>query len=341
MSDVPERKAALVTQLIASRYSGLSKGHKKVATFVMENGQRAAFMTLEELAREAGVSRGTAERFARTLGYDGYPQFRRQVAGLLEESLRPLEKVRLGMERRVSPSLALRSVLAEDQLNLDRTLQAIAGDQFERAVELVRAAERVVILGLGASGFLAGLAAHRLGGLRPGVVAVANGGAGLYQRLCWLGERDLLVALSFPRYSRATVEACRYARGRGMGVLALTDAFSSPVYPLATEALLVRCERELLVSSLTAAVGVLDGIVTAVAVLDRGRTLDAMSDVTDQLIEVGEYDVGERAPGGFPAGTPDRSAGTAHTRHGRANGNPELERVLAPDRVRSDRNGEG
>lgn len=283
------RENGKVTQMIAELYPTLSKGHKKVAEYVLENRHRVAFMTLEHLAREADVSRGTAERFARELGFSGYPDFRRQMADLVQESLMPVEKIRLGAKKRITPELALRSVLGEDIHNLEQALQSISGARFARVVDLVVDADRIAVLGLGSAGYLAGFLAYRLNAFRPDVTAIGGSDETVYRQLYWMTRSDLLVAISFPRYSRSTVEACRYAREKEVKVLAITDKLASPVFTLADEALIATSEREVLVCSPTVAIALIDAIVTAVAVRDQRRTLDSISDVTDQLIGIDSY----------------------------------------------------
>lgn len=283
-----------VTQTIAELYPTLSKGHKKVAAYVLENRHQVAFMTLERLASEADVSRGTAERFARELGFSGYPNFRQQMAALVQESLMPVEKIRLGTSKQITPELALRSVLGEDIHNLEQTLQAISGIQFARALDLVIGANRVLIMGIGASAYLAGLLAYRLCTFRPDVTTLDESEEHAYRQLYWMGEKDLLIAISFPRYSRLTVETCQYARKKGVKVMAITDKLASPVYALADEALIATSERELLVCSPTVAVALIDAIVTAVAARDQRQTLDSISEVTNQLIDTDAYYMGEK-----------------------------------------------
>lgn len=119
----------------------------------------------------------------------------------------------------------------------------------------MRGANRVAMFDLDSWGFMAGFAAYLQLSLRPNVSAIADSGGTIYRQLSWLGEDDLLLALCFPRYGRATVEACRYARRSGARAVALTGRCSSPGHSPGTEALLVRCERELLASSPTAVAG--------------------------------------------------------------------------------------
>ena len=303
--------SAGVRRRIASCYPRLSAAHKRVAGFVLEHTQRAAFMTVEALAAETGVSPATAFRFARALGYPGFPAFKDELATLLQESLRPVERLRAAQAEgpAVGPQAALAAVFDEDRRNLEETQRGLAPEQFARAAHLLRDAERIVVFGEGASAHLVALAGHRLGGLRPGVTHAEGGSRGIYQQLYWLGERDVLLVVSLPRYSRATVEACRFARSRGARVVAVTDRVTAPAYALATEALLVHTQRELLLTSLTAALAVLDALVTAVAAMDRERTLGAMADLTKQLVDVQEYalpagDLPKATPKAPPKATP-------------------------------------
>lgn len=263
----------MVTKRIADLYPSMSKGHKKVAEYVLANRHRAAFLTLEQLAVNADVSRGTAERFTRELGFSGYPDFRRAMAELIQESLASGERLLSESDEPLSPHAALRSVLGEDIRNLERTLESVSDEQFARVVELIATSRRVGVVGMGVSSYLAGFFAYRLGVLRADVTAIQDNREHAYRQLYWMNKSDVLVAIALPRYSRLTIELSRYAREKGAKVISITDQLASPMYDVANETLLGSCNRELMVSSPTFVMSLVDAIVTAVALRDRSQLM--------------------------------------------------------------------
>jgi DNA-binding MurR/RpiR family transcriptional regulator len=280
-------RTASLLQLVADRYPALSASHQKVARFMLGQTSSAAFMTIEELARAAGTSKSSVERFAQSLGFPGFPALKGQLADLVREALAPSEKLRAAVKQSGSPAETLRAVLTEDLANLQESLRAVSPAAFTRAVQALIRAERVFILGLGASAALAMLAAHRLSIFHGDVQLITGGGGQIYRKLIWLTRRDALLVISLPRYAREAVEATRFTRERRATILAVTDQPASPLTALADAALLARADRSTLVSSPVAALSVLDALVAAVAT-QRKQSLPRFTQLTQRLY--GYYD---------------------------------------------------
>jgi len=285
-----------ITDTIAQGFNGFSKGHRKVARFILDHRDTAAFMTLEELAEAAGVSKSTAERFARHLGFPGYPEFRAELGSFLRHALEPVEKLRAALGEPKSPAEVLQVALTEDLGNLQATLGGLSPQAFERTVGLLRGAARVFLVGLGSSAALVSFASYRLSLFHPNVEAITGGGGRMYRRLLWLTPRDVVLALSFPRYSREVVEGLRYSRERGAKVVALTDSLGSPLVPLADEVLLARAQRSTLTNSFTAPLAVLDALVVALAREVEG-SLETMTELTEHVLEYYQEGVGQEGVG--------------------------------------------
>lgn len=252
---------------IGKVYMQLSKSHRKTADYVLGNVFRAATMTIDELADAVGISVATANRFARTLGFDGYPQFRAELVQGFESTLAPVEKLRSEVQRPASSTEIIAATLDEDIANLEATRRAIVPGLCEQAVKMILAAERIYIIGFSASSYLAGLMAH---GLEPYCRTVQStagqaGASHAARQLFKLGRRDLVIAIAFPRYVHDTIALAHSAREKGVGMIAITDAPSSPLAALADVTLYAQTRRQLSANSDAAALSLIEALCGAVA----------------------------------------------------------------------------
>jgi len=250
----------------------LTRAQQRMAQYVLAHPFRVATMTIDEFAAATGVSVASANRFARTLALPGYPQFRGELARGFEAALAPVEKLRTGLAQSDkgggSAAQIFAATLQEDIHNAQRSLQALDARACERAVAGILAAERVYIIGFGSSGFLAGLLQRGLC-MHVRVAQSLAGPGGVSQaarQLACMTARDLVIAIALPRYLNDTVTLAASAKAAGVPVLALTDAPTSPLVPTAQVALYAHAERQILPSSDTAALSLIEALCAAVAV---------------------------------------------------------------------------
>jgi DNA-binding MurR/RpiR family transcriptional regulator len=276
---------AAITEQIAKIYPMLSSAHRKAADYVLANPFRAATMTIDELAQAVGMSVATANRFARTLGFDGYPQFRAELVKAFESTLAPVEKLRSELEREASSSEIFTASLEEDLDNIHGTKRQLSEDACERAVDMILGAPRVFILGFSTSAYLGSIMAHRLDPCCPIVQTIANdaGPSQAARRLFKLTREDLVIVISFPRYSKFTVELLSLARERHATVLAITDSPSSPLAPMADLVLYAKSERRLSATSEAAALSLIEALCGAV-VHRAKNSLRTATDLTERLL---------------------------------------------------------
>ncbi|CFN70228.1 transcriptional regulator [Bordetella pertussis] len=238
-----------IADRIARAQPAFSRTQHRMAEYVLAHQFRVATMTIDEFAVAVGVSVATANRFARVLELPGYPQFRAELARGFESALEPVEKLRIELAHSASAAQVFAATLQEDIYNAQMTLQALDAGACERAVEAILNAERVFIIGFGASGFLAG----------PGGVSHAA------RQMSRMTSRDLVIALAFPRYLADTVTLANAAKLAGVPVLVLTDKPTSPLAPCATVALYAHMSRQLSSNAETAALGLIEALSAAVA----------------------------------------------------------------------------
>lgn len=224
-------------------------------------------MRIEEIANAAGVSAASANRFARALGFEGYPQFRSAMMSEFEATLAPVERLRDALTSPATAHDMLLSALETDIENLRATQRSLNSEACNQAVGSLVQAKRIFILGFGSSGHLAAQLEY---GLNPYLgfvqsLAAAGGSANAARRLHDVGAEDVVVSIAFPRYLRDTVTLTKMARDNGAQVIALTDTPSSPVARLAHIAMHVSAYRRLAANSDAVVLSVIQGLCGAVA----------------------------------------------------------------------------
>jgi DNA-binding MurR/RpiR family transcriptional regulator len=242
-------KASLVGRL-RSEARGLSGKRAALASFLIEEYQKAAFMTAAELAEHLRVSSATVVRFATSLGYDGYPALRRHLHQIVQEDLTGTDLFERHLRRR-EPDL-LHSLVKQEIGNLSRLLKETSSDDLERLAGVMARAERVFVVGLRASSALAHYFGYHLAKIHDQVVTIANGGDIAFNALSLLGASDVMLAIAFPRYPRQTLEIVDFARREGLFVGAITDSVLSPLARRADVVIPVRAEVISFVDSLCA-----------------------------------------------------------------------------------------
>jgi DNA-binding MurR/RpiR family transcriptional regulator len=284
-ADAPD--SAILTTRIGQRITGsyreLSRCQRRAADLVVGKPFDAATMTIEEFAAAAEISPASANRFARALCFSRYADFRSQIVEAIRPIRAPEDKLRVVPRRMTAATVAARS-LDEDLANLRNAAAALSADQAEGAAAMLLGAARIFTVGFGTSSFFASYAANLLDPLCADArfVSVEGGTEQSARRLIKLQERDVVLAITLPRYSRDIVTMVRLARDRGARVLAITDRPSSPIAGLASVTLYAFGERQILSSSAVATVALIEALTSAVAHRRKGA-IAAMAQLTRQV----------------------------------------------------------
>lgn len=258
---------SVVAERIEAIYPELSHALKSFADFVLSEPLRVAHMSINETVDASGVSVATANRFARKLGFDGYAQFRAEVVRGFESIFEPVERLKSTLSKRSSVEEALIASLEEDIQNLRETIQGLDTTRIEQAVQMILDARRIFIVAFDNAAASANIMAHRLAMAGTPASLVDNGGGSLTvaRALSQYDERDLIIAIAFPRYIRETVELTSAVQRRGIPILAITDSQSSPLARLGTLSLYVRARRTYSSTSDTAVLALLEALAAGVA----------------------------------------------------------------------------
>ena len=275
-----------VLQTISQQMDGFSKGQKRIAEYILSDYDKAAFMTAAKLGKTAQVSESTVVRFASELGYSGYPAMQKALQELIRGRLTSVQRIRAS---EMEEGDLLSRAMHRDVETINTTIESIDRAAFANVVEKLLAAEHVYIVGVRSSAFLAGYLNFYLRLLMDNVILVHHSAAGeIYEQMVHIGPKDVLIAISFPRYSNMVIHAVDMACERGADVIAITDNGMSPLMPYATEALFVQCEALSYVDSLAAPLSFLNALVLAVGYRRRQEVDETFS----QLEQVwSKYDI--------------------------------------------------
>ncbi len=256
---------------IEDRLSGFSKSQKLIANFILQHYEKAAYMTALKLGSAVGVSESTVVRFAIELGFEGYPQLQRSLQSHIKNKLTSLQRMDV-TRNRIGGDDPLTGVLNQDIEKIRRTLETVNRESFDNAVATIIAARRIYIQGAMSSGLLASFMHYYLRLIFDKVTLVgAVGTAELYQQMIHIGEGDLLIAMSFPRYAKSTIEACRFAHEMGSQIIAITDSESSPLTEFAHTSLFAASDMVSFVDSLVAPMSLINALIATVSSANRCR----------------------------------------------------------------------
>jgi len=246
----------------------LSKSHRRIAECIVNHYDKAAFMTASKLGEYVGVSESTVVRFASALGYEGFPQLQKALQELIRHRLTASQ--RLEMTGDMGSSQVLNKVLKTDIQNIHSTLDEMDMAAFDACIDSMLRAREIYVLGLRASAPLAEFFGHYLNFIFPNVHIVTSGVSDVFEQVARISEEDVLIGISFPRYTSHTVKAMKFARSRGATLIAITDGPLSPLHTEATYCLMAKTEMASFVDSLAAPVSMLNALIVALS--QRRRT---------------------------------------------------------------------
>lgn len=267
---------------INQHYSSFSKGQKLLANYIMENYDKAAFITASRMGQTVGVSESTVVRFAYALGYDGYPELQRSLQELIRNRLTAVQRIQLSSELEQNEVLA--SVLKSDIANLRATIDTADNATFNKVVDALFTANKVYIVGMKSASPLAQFLGYYLGFVLDNVIIVNPFYGDEYENMVRIGSGDLCLGISFPRYSTRTLEALSYAKNMGAKVAAITDGMFSPIADFADYVLIARSDMASFADSLTAPLSLINAIIVAASL----RRKDDVNDRLDKLESIWE-----------------------------------------------------
>ena len=242
-----------------------SKGQRRIASYITETYDKAAFMTASRLGGMVGVSESTVVRFAVELGYDGYPEMQKAMQEMVMNRLTSVQRIEVANDR-IGNQDVLTKVLQADAEKLRQTSEMVSREDFKCAVEAILKARRIYVMGVRSAAPLANFAGYYLNYMFEDVRVLTVSGAGeMFENLVNISPEDVVIAFSFPRYSSATLKAAQYCRGVGATVIGITNSQLSPLAQNSDYTLIAKSDMVSLVDSLVAPLSVVNALLVALA----------------------------------------------------------------------------
>ena len=273
---------------IEEKYAKMSKGQRRLADYVCKNYDKAVFLTAAKLGETVGVSESTVVRFAIQLGYKGYPGFQKALEELVRNKLNSIQRMEVTYGR-ISQSEILETVLHSDIEKIKQTLSVIDHKAFNLAIDTILGAKRIYVIGIRSCAPLASFLGFYLNLICENVTTVAtNSSSEIFEQLIRINEKDVIIGISFPRYSMRALKALEFASNRKAKVITLTDSIHSPMNLYSSCNLIARSDMASIVDSLVAPLSVINALVVALCMKKQNEVVDTL----ETLEEIwGEYQV--------------------------------------------------
>lgn len=275
---------------LSKESGGFSKGQKRIANYVLENYDKAAFMTAGKLGKTVGVSESTVVRFASELGYDGYPGMRKAIQEMIRSRLTSVQRIEVARETMDEENI-LGSVLTADMEKLQTTLDECDEASFNEAVETILNANHIYIVGMRSSTCLANFLGFYLNLLQENVHIIQDTAVSeVYEQIIRIKEGDVFIGITYPRYSSRTAKAMNYAKRCGAKCIGITDGENSPFFGVADTLICAKSDMVSFLDSLVAPLSLINALIVSVGV----RSKENISDTFKRLETIwADYDVYE------------------------------------------------
>lgn len=255
-------------------YEKFSKGQKKLADYILSNYEKAAFMTAVRLGEEVGVSESTVVRFAVNIGFDGFLNFQKELANLVQEKIHSIQRIEISAGE-MTRDMVLDNVLNADAQKIKMTLEGLDRNAFQAAVDTILQADTIYVVGVRSCAPLAEFLSFYLKIIFPRVVLAASSNTSeLFEQMLRVNENDVVIGISFPRYSMRTLKAMEYANNKNAKVIAITDSMYSPINLYSSCNLFARSDMASIVDSLVAPLSLINALIVALCMEKRDDVID-------------------------------------------------------------------
>lgn len=280
-----------VLELIEESYKTFSKGQRYIANYICNNYDKAVDMTAARLGSIVGVSESTVVRFATELGFRGYPQFQKALGELVKQRLSSVQRISLTYDRLSESGDLLSSVIHNDIQNLKHTEELIDREAFNQAVDLIGSARRIYVIGGRSCGTLASFLSYYLNYIFEDVRLIRSDSVTeSIEEIHRISDQDVILAISFPRYSMKTIQTVTFARNRQAKIIAITDGKQSPLAKSADCSIYAGSDMVSFVDSLVAPLSVINALLAALSMRYKDSVIDTMASMESIWDKLNEYE---------------------------------------------------
>jgi len=279
---------------IDKKYDTLSKRHKVLSDYIKNNYDKAAFLNVEQLASETGVSEATVVRFSAELGYEKFSHFQRALNDHAKSTLTSVQRMKLAQKQYENTDI-LSAVLEADIARIKSTLAQIDRNAFDCAVNALKNAKNIYIIGLRGSSALARFLEYYLNFLCPHIKLVNGTSVGdIFEQMFRVGKDDAVIAFSLPRYSSRAISATQFAKRSGATIIGITDGENSPILEITDHSLIAKTDMESFVDSLVAPMSLINALIVALSMKSPDETSASLQKLENIWSDNEVYDNGDK-----------------------------------------------
>lgn len=268
-----EPKEILLT--IKQRCPRMSKSHKKIAAYIQKNFERIPEMSAIKIARLMDVSEATVVRFAMSLGFEGYLEFRKALRDEVNNKLTTVERIDMSLENEMSKDSqieVIRSVLTSDIKNVSETLNSLDYESLDKCADVIQNARKVILIGFRTTFYLAEHLGYYLNLILDDVRTVGPVGIDTFEELIKVDERDVVIAMSFPRYAQRTYDVAKFLSSKTPHIVAITDREAAPINGFAEHHLYAKSDVYSFVDTMVAPLSMINALIVAVSLKNIENT---------------------------------------------------------------------
>lgn len=273
---------------IRQRYLTLSKSHKKIADYILENYDKVAFMTASTLGKNVNISESTVVRFANAIGYEGYPQLQKELQETIKTKLTTVQRFELSKEHQEAEYLT--KIMINDMDHIRQTIDQFDYELIDKVIHEIINAKKVYILGLRSSSVLANYLGFYLNFILPEIHIIQESAQDVYDQLLNLSKDDVMIVLSFPRYSKRTYDCVNYAIKNQATIIGITDGMNSPLYEKVKYCLIAKYNMNTFIDSFVAPMSLINALIIGVSIRKEGveKNLEKLERIWD---DYGVYNI--------------------------------------------------
>jgi len=265
---------------IRQHYDQLPKNQKKIAEYYLENMDQIMFLNVQEAAKATNSNVAAIVRFAQRIGFSGFTEMRDEIVSSFQNRLQQKDVFPLIDQAKLKED-TLTSVANQDISNINETLKLNERDNFKKVVDLILNSDRVFTMGLGISHLLSEIISYQLNQVAKFSNTLTNNSSTFMEQMLFMNEKDLVVALSFPPYSKTTIDAVKFAKQKKIKVIAITNKKSSPISIHSDISLIVKSENMLFTNSFAAISVLINAITTECALRNKSTATKMLKDLKD------------------------------------------------------------
>ncbi len=263
---------------IQDNYQKLSKSQKLIAEYVLYHYDKAAFLTAAKLGSTVKVSESTVVRFANVMGYDGYPELQKALQELIKNKLTTVQRLELSGNYHNDENI-FETVLKSDMQDIRDTMNELNVSDFEEILDLIYKAKKIYIIGLRSSAALAEYLGFYLNLILDNVVIVRLGISDIFEQIIKISNEDIIIGISFPRYSKRTIDALSYAKEKNAKIISITDSLISPLTPYSDKVLTAKSDMDSFVDSLVAPMSLINALIVSLGMKDKDKMIEVFENL--------------------------------------------------------------